>query len=356
VVATPSEPSAQGGWQNLEAADEPAAVGCIVVLGAILLLVGGGILAVFFVHPAGKGDPWVMFVVGGAFFLVGAGLLWAAIRGARGRSIALAELSIQGALPLRAGDPARLRLRQPGPVTLESLTVKLGCRREYRRKVRPNSSSTVSDHEVLWEQVLLEVLDEGVPAGGVLEREASLTLPASAAPTGPGQPDGHVRWNLEVTGEAGFMRATHRAFPIVVERAPSGAGAGEAFAAGGGTARAEQWSAVFGPGESAPAGEAAEQVAGAQARQHDDDRTLSRGERRTGGLSFNAGCLVISVPCLLAGSFLLWAFFSGMAASGRGNPYMALVGGLLFGGVGLLGLVGILLSRADSRTGRTRGR
>jgi hypothetical protein len=60
------------------------------------------------------------------------------------------------------------------------------------------------------------VRNERVPGGGILEREATLTLPADARPTGPALPDGKITWKIEVFGEEGFMRATYHPFEIVV--------------------------------------------------------------------------------------------------------------------------------------------
>jgi hypothetical protein len=52
---------------RLKPSDAPAGaqVGCLFLLAAVLLLPGIGILAAFIINPAGKGDMWVMPVVGG---------------------------------------------------------------------------------------------------------------------------------------------------------------------------------------------------------------------------------------------------------------------------------------------------
>jgi hypothetical protein len=56
-------------------------------------------------------------------------------------------------------------------------------------------------------------------------------------------------------------------------------------------------------------------------------------ERLAGGL----GCLVIPAGFLLCGAAFLYLYFSG-APTRRGNPLMGLFAGVLFGGLGLLGL------------------
>jgi hypothetical protein len=191
-------------------------VGCLLTLAAFLLLIGGGILAVFVVHPEGKGDMWVMPLVGGGFALVGGTLMWGGIRGARGLKVASAELSMDRDVPLVPGARVRVRLRQPGPVAIESIRVKASCDRVYQRRVKPNSSATVEDHETLWEEVLIEARDERVARFAAFERDGTLVLPADARPTGPAQPDGRIRWQIEVFAEAGLMRATYRVFDLHV--------------------------------------------------------------------------------------------------------------------------------------------
>jgi hypothetical protein len=190
-------------------------VGCLLILAGFLLVIGVGILAVFIIHPEGKGDMWVMPLVGGGFALVGATLMWG---GARGLGVPPAELSMERDVPLLSGARVRVRLRQPGPVAIESIRVKASCDRVYQRPIKPDSSSTVEDRETLWEAVLIESRAERVVRGAVLERDGTLALPADARPTGPAEPDGRIRWQIEVFTEAGFMRATYRVFDVHVRR------------------------------------------------------------------------------------------------------------------------------------------
>jgi hypothetical protein len=312
-------------------------VGCLLWLAGFLVLLGGGIIAVFIVNPTGKGDVWVMPLVGGAFALVGLLLLYAGIRGARGLRIAPVEVSIERRVRLVPGATVRTRLRQPGPMTIESLKLKATCEREYRRKVKEDSSSTVEDCELIWEQVLLEVRDRRVSAGDVLECEVDLTLPPGAQPTGRAQPDGRIRWRLEVFGEAGFLRATHRAFDIQVQQAPGDASVVSPLPAG-------QVDVPKSPDEDV-----------AEATGADVPRVRAT-QAKPGG-PFHAGCLVFAAGFLLSGGVFLWAFFSGAAFSGRGNPYMALVGGLLFSGFGLVALVvGVLTFLPAPAAKRSRRR
>ena len=56
------------------------------------------------------------------------------------------------------------------------------------------------------------------------------------------------------------------------------------------------------------------------------------------------GCVVICLGFLLLASVMLYFYFSG-TPSRRGNPVMGLVAGILFGGLGLLGLWVLLTGR-----------
>ncbi len=192
-------------------------VGCLLALAAFLLLIGGGIVGVFVVDPRGKGDMWVMPVVGGAFALVGAVLLWGGVRGARGLKVAPAEVAVEGGARLRPGASVGVKVRQPGPITIESLKLRVSCERVYQRRVKRDSVATVEDQERLWEANVVDVAGASVAAGQALEREGQLTLPPDAQPTGPAQPDGRIRWQVEVFVEAGFLRATYRAFDLFVQ-------------------------------------------------------------------------------------------------------------------------------------------
>ena len=58
----------------------------------------------------------------------------------------------------------------------------------------------------------------------------------------------------------------------------------------------------------------------------------------------DVGCLVICLGFLLVASVMLYFYFSG-TPSRRGNPVMGLVAGVLFGGLGLLGLWVLLTGR-----------
>ncbi len=293
-------------------------VGCLFALAGLLLFIGVGLLAVFVVNPAGKGEMWVMPVVGGAFALVGGALLYAGLRGARGLKIPRTEVYLERGAVLRPGATARVRIRQPGPITIESLKLKVSCERVYRRQVKPDSGSTVEDQDILWEQDLLDVRNEQVPGGAMLEREATLSLPPDAQSTGPALPDGRIRWKLEVWGETGVLSAIYHPFDIVVQ------------ARGNATAPAPV------PAALSPQPE----VAGTDEEPEPPFRPVSK----EGDFPARFGCLFIGTGFLFAGVLFIWMFFSGTAFSGTGNPYMALVGGALFAGIGLLALTVSVLS------------
>ncbi len=186
-----------GGVRLARSGPEPGThVGCLLLLAAALMLTGLGVLVAFFINPSGKGDMWVMPLVGGAFAAVGALLLYGGLRGARGLRIPATEVYLQSSSPLMPGTTTRLWICQPGPVDIESLRVKMSCERVYQRQVKPDSSATVEDHETLWDETLLDVRNQNVADGATLERETVLSLPPDAQPTGPAAPDGSIRWRV----------------------------------------------------------------------------------------------------------------------------------------------------------------
>jgi hypothetical protein len=331
------------GFVSLSPADASPAgqVGCLFLLAALLLLIGGGILAVFVISPAGRGDMWVMPVVGGGFALVGALLLWAGIRGARGLKIPPADVSIEKGARLVPGTTVRVRLRQPGPMTIESLRLKARCERIYRREVK--DGSTVEDQDLLWEQTVVEVLNERVPPGAVLEREGVLALPADAKPTGAAQPDGRIRWRLEVWGEAGFMRATHRAFGLEVQHGASAAAAARAPVSPA-ASETDRRPVIEWPEQLAtPAehrAEARAKPAEVEAvRPQATSPSSDSGNKVLDVLSGRAGCLLFGAGFLFGGIFFLWMFFDRASWHVSGNPYMALVFGAVCVCVGLVALL-----------------
>ena len=196
-----------------------AQAGCALTLALVLLAVGVGVLALYLHNPAGKGDMWVMPVVGGAFALVGAVLLAAGVMGLRGASVLPPEVFLEEPGELTAGRCSRLRLRQPGPARLDTLTVTLLGERVYRRRVRPSSTSTVEDQERLHEQRLCLVERQRLGRLEALERELEVVPPADAVPSGPAPSEGTIRWTIEVRGDAGFLRTTYHPFEVAMRGA-----------------------------------------------------------------------------------------------------------------------------------------
>lgn len=190
--------------------------GCIVLLGLPLLLLGGGAASVPFLGDDPFSDSWVALVVGLAFGSVGLLLVWGGIRGTRARSLPSPEVALEQGVRPRPGGAFRVRVRQPGPVTLESLRLVLTCERRYRRRVRPRSTAEVDDSELRWERELLRVRGARVPAEAALEREVLVEIPPDAEPTGPALPDGRIRWTLELAVEAGFLRGWRTDFELEV--------------------------------------------------------------------------------------------------------------------------------------------
>ncbi len=301
------------------AGPEPSSqVGCLLMLSMPLLALGLGAIWLYSIDPAGQGDMWVMPVVGGAFALVGALLLYGGLRGLRGVRVARTEVALDRDPALAPGDRLRLRVRQPGPVGLESLKVKLLCQRFYMRQVSKRSAGKVEDREVLGEGVLLELKNERVARGHVLERDVEFTIPEGAPPTGRAMPEGDIRWSIEVSGETGFLSAIHHPFDITVK----GRGAG--------AARDDHEAPAVEPSMPAAAPE--------------PDSTSLQGRLARATWPQQYGCLGMALGFTVVGVFLLWMFFR-HAEGGRGNPMVGLVGGVIFTALGLVGLAAEIKSR-----------
>ena len=86
----------------------------------------------------------------------------------------------------------------------------------------------------------------------------------------------------------------------------------------------------------------------AQASQSPGDPAAAPAADPIAELLPGVGCLVICLGFLLVGSVMLFFYFSG-TPSRRGNPVMGLVAGVLFGGLGLLGLWVLLTGRRKQR-------
>lgn len=194
-----------------------AHVGLLLGLGSFLTLFGGGIASLFLVER-GRDGSWVSLLVGGAFAGTGLLLLYAGTKAFRGLRVAPTCLFLQEGADLRPGAAARLRVVQPGPVDLDSLVVRLLCERVYRRRTG-RGRATVEDRELLHQQELVSAANASVPAGKRFEREVILTVPLDARPDGPALPDGRISWRIEVSGDAGVLRAIHHSFDVAVHSA-----------------------------------------------------------------------------------------------------------------------------------------
>lgn len=213
-------PRRPAGWSRLARRDPDAgSPGCALALALPTGMVGFGSLWLYFSGRAarGTGELWIVPVVGFAFAAVALVLLYAGLRGLRGRAIPAPEVWVEKGVHALPGARLMVRVRQPGPATMEKLVVKAVCERAYRRPVGGRSKGMVDDVEPLWEARLFEIREQPIAAGAAVERELELSLPPDARPTGPALEGGSVRWAIEVWGEAGPLRATYHAFAFIVQ-------------------------------------------------------------------------------------------------------------------------------------------
>jgi len=278
--------------------------GCLLMLGGPMMgfglwLISVAVLRVIVIVPA----P-MLIGVGAGFALLGFVLLVSRMRRVSWSGLPEVEVAIAGGKRLRPGASAALRLRQPGPARIERLTVSLVCERHYSRQVlKPDASAVTStdESEVVWSEDLLDERDIRVSARARLEKVVTLTVPTLAKPTGPVLPGGSIWWHLDVRSDTG-----------------------------GGTPLLDQFNIVVVlPGDA---------TAPASRTEATTDKDPVDASNAASGLSVAVGCGLITLAFMLVGPAFLYFYFSG-APTQRGNPVMALVGGVVFTGVGLLALV-----------------
>lgn len=66
----------------------------------------------------------------------------------------------------------------------------------------------------------------------------------------------------------------------------------------------------------------------------------------------NVGCAAIAIGFLFCGLMFVWLYFN--ATTSRGNPVMGLVAGIVFTGLGLLGISVLLSGRRRPSNGKER--
>ncbi|MBA4373398.1 MAG: hypothetical protein C0402_11135 [Thermodesulfovibrio sp.] len=173
------------------------------ILGGLLTLLGGFFIYMTLTHTHQEplSESWGVLVIGGVFGLVGLILDYVAIHQSFASRVPESEVALD-TLPVRRGETVRLRVIQPGPVRLTSITANLLCKiTERRKKVATKSGENPYYYEITYpyQQRVPVCGPAAVAAGGRIEHIVEFMLPKDALPTG-GDDARRITWHIELWG------------------------------------------------------------------------------------------------------------------------------------------------------------
>ena len=188
---------------------KPGEQSCGALFVSVALLFVGGIAGYAAWTDFQDGEwhfiPLLFVVVFG-----GLGLLFLWIAAASGLASHVPETIVEVERSTVApGARVKLLVRQPGPLRLRRIRVRLTCREETPAKEGSPQLTTLHD------ELVTEVGRTVVGSGAPLEHEAELVIPADARPSAAGPPT--VRWRVEVWGVPLVWPRFMLTFPIMVE-------------------------------------------------------------------------------------------------------------------------------------------
>jgi hypothetical protein len=204
-------------WIRLER-DTPSARQARVatIIGVVLTVLGGGAITLLIriEAPADESSEWLFYIVGSAFLLVGLVMVILAIK--MFLALRLPETIVEvDRMPVRAGKPFRVTVRQPGPIRLESLRLNLVGEQLTRREVwRNGRRRTDTDRRLIHQDNVLDLKDITILPGDEVARQGEATVPAAVTLA---DIDGQKRvvWRLEVWGRVrGWVDFGH---PFMIE-------------------------------------------------------------------------------------------------------------------------------------------
>lgn len=194
--------------------EAPAArqAGFAAVIGVVLTVLGGGgiMLLLRTEAPRDQSSEWLFYVVGIGFLLVGAVMVILAFK--IFLALRLPETIVEvDSMPVRAGKPFLVTVRQPGPIRLQSLRLNLVGEQLTRRDVwRNGRRRTDTDRRLIHQDNVLDLRDITVMLGDEAARQGEATVPAAVRLA---DIDGQKRvvWRLEVWGRVrGWVDFGHR--------------------------------------------------------------------------------------------------------------------------------------------------
>lgn len=184
-----------------------------ITLGLLLAALGGGMLALLRVVAAGSTD-WIVSVVGGGFLLVGVITLVLGLRMSLMARVPETIVEVDR-LPIRAGVPFEITLRQPGPIRLKSLRLNIvGEQVTTRRVWRRGKTERDVDRRLIHQHNVIDVRDVVVSDGAEAVHRAETCVPA-AVTWADVEGTKTLVWRIEVWGRVrGGVDFGH---PFVIE-------------------------------------------------------------------------------------------------------------------------------------------
>jgi hypothetical protein len=189
--------------------------GCASIIGVVLTVLGAGALLALqseALRPAST--QWLFYALGGSFLVVGIVLAIAAIKMLLATRLPETVVEVDR-LPIRAGTPFVVTVRQPGPVRLTSLRLNLVCEQHTRRRVWSRGKSRIeTDRLLIHQDNVLDLRDLTIPAGEEVLRQGEATAPKEVR-LADVEGDPRIVWRLEVWGRVrGWVDFAH---PFVSE-------------------------------------------------------------------------------------------------------------------------------------------
>jgi hypothetical protein len=173
-----------------------AHAGCGVLIGAFLMLFGGGIVALALHHD----DRGLPMIVGGAFALAGVFVLYGGIHQWLASASPETVLEIE-TLPLQRGERTAAVVVQPGPLDLKSLHVNLVCLQTVTKIVQHrNGTERQRFTKQIWDANVLDVGAVTVLSGENLRWDLELDVPRDAPRSGDQGENRSVEWRVEIWG------------------------------------------------------------------------------------------------------------------------------------------------------------
>jgi hypothetical protein len=174
--------------------------GCATTIGLFLTVLGAIIMFLMRSDEPRTGDnEWLVYFVGGGFSLIGVIVAVLGIKMFLATRVPETIVEVDR-MPIRAGEPFHIHVRQPGPVRLQSLRLNLIGEQLTTRDVwRDGKRRTDIDRRVIHQDNILDVGNITILSGEEVAREGKATVPTEVTLA---EIEGvkEVVWRLEVWG------------------------------------------------------------------------------------------------------------------------------------------------------------